>query len=351
MKELLNVEIARAGKDLTLKQLEEMVKNLDLNKEGIPAVVGHPRDNSPAYGWLKRLWLKGKSLMANFEVVPEFFEWLEKKLFKNRSISYYPNYQGTGAAVLRHVGFLGGTPPQIKGMNPLLLTTDEDFKTIELDENEFKFRMIGDLFQNLRDWLIEEVGLEVADRLFSMWTINDIRKKITEVEDNPELFIEKLKKKELKMAEEKIITYTEVQHKSLMKAALQTQESDLKTISESEIKTLTDSNATLKKENDDLKVVNKTQKAESTVTQLIKDGKIWPKEKEITIENLMGVSDTLFEKLVKQYTDRKPLIQFGEDGELVDYGRQEAEKGELKKEEKTYSYADREEKIEKAGEK
>jgi len=354
MKDLLNVVIAKVQPgDLTLKQLEDLVKNFDLNKEGYPAVTGHPQSNSPAYGWVKKLWIKGKSLLANFEVVPEFFEWLEKKLFKNRSISYYPNYQGTGKTVLRHVGWLGGTPPQIKGMPPpLLLKTDEDFKTVELDERDFKFRLIGDLFQNFRDWLIEEVGLEIADRLFSIWSINDIRKKITEVSDDPDLFIEKLKEKELSM-DVKIITYTEDQHKSLMDAALQKQKQELTAASATEIVTLTTENTALKTANKELKEESKKIKAEGAVIQLISGGRLHPKEKDLTIKILMSADEAFFTQLVKQYGEREPVIEFGENPDLADYGKGKPngtrvpDGDELPEEERTYDFATIDERIEK----
>lgn len=346
--ELLNVEIARAGSDITFEELQSMVKNLGLNKEGVPVTIGHPQHNSPSYGWLKKLWLDGKKLMADFDVLKEFKEWLKKKLFKNRSISWYPNYQGKGLAVLRHVGFLGGMPPQIKGMNPLVLSAKEDFKTIEYDEHNYKFGLIGDLFQNFRDWMIQEIGLELADRLFATWTIDQIKKEIKEVDGDMDLFVENLKEqeKECNMGKENVVTYTEGQHNSLLDAALLKQKTEMEADTKEQIKTLTEENTTLNKENKDLKVENKKTKAESAVVQLIKDCKLLPKEKDLTIEILINASDALFAKAVKEYSARKPFLQLGENTDLTDYEQDNPQEGKVKEVE-VFNYADMEERAEK----
>lgn len=88
-----------------------------------PITVGHPKDNSPAFGWVKALRkatqkLKDGStvavLMAKFkDVVPEFSQAVRQGLYKKRSASFYPDGR------LRHVGFLGGMPPAVKGLADL----------------------------------------------------------------------------------------------------------------------------------------------------------------------------------------------------------------------------------------
>jgi hypothetical protein len=79
-----------------------------------PIVVGHPKDNDPAFGWIKALKVDGSTLLALPEqVAPEFAELVKAGRYKKRSISLYPD--GT----LRHVGFLGAQPPAVKGLKDI----------------------------------------------------------------------------------------------------------------------------------------------------------------------------------------------------------------------------------------
>lgn len=76
-----------------------------------PIVIGHPENNMPAYGWIESLKVVGDKLVAKAkDVIPEFKEALQKKLYKKRSISLDENGK------LRHVGFLGAAPPAVKGL-------------------------------------------------------------------------------------------------------------------------------------------------------------------------------------------------------------------------------------------
>lgn len=102
----------------------------DPAKHEAPAVIGHPKDNAPAYAWIEGVKREGHMLYVRMkDVVPEFAEMLKKKMFKKRSISLYPD--GT----LRHVGFLGAMPPAIKGL-PDVAFSDGVGLTIEFTEVE-----------------------------------------------------------------------------------------------------------------------------------------------------------------------------------------------------------------------
>ncbi len=80
-----------------------------------PLVVGHPKDNAPAFGWVEKLKTASKAgttvLLGKFkQVVPEFAALAKQGLYKKRSASFYPDGR------LRHVGFLGAAPPAVKGL-------------------------------------------------------------------------------------------------------------------------------------------------------------------------------------------------------------------------------------------
>jgi len=95
----------------TTPDLEKIVRNYNAKKHEAPVVIGHPKDNAPAFGWVAALRTDGKSLFAKFkQLVPEFIDAVKKGLYKKRSISIYPDL------TLRHVGFLGAVPPAVKGL-------------------------------------------------------------------------------------------------------------------------------------------------------------------------------------------------------------------------------------------
>lgn len=76
-----------------------------------PVVIGHQRDNAPAYGWVSALKKEGGILWAKFrDVVPEFSDLAKRGLFKKRSAAFGPD------GSLHHVAFLGAMPPAVKGL-------------------------------------------------------------------------------------------------------------------------------------------------------------------------------------------------------------------------------------------
>lgn len=97
--------------------------NTDIHEP--PIVVGHPKDNTPAFGWvekLKKAVVDGKNvLLAKLKQVDPVFEDLVKKgAYKKRSASFYSN------GMLRHVGFLGGMPPSVKGLADVKFSSENE---------------------------------------------------------------------------------------------------------------------------------------------------------------------------------------------------------------------------------
>lgn len=114
-------------REWTEADLDKIVESYDPSKHEAPIVIGHPKSNAPAYGWIEKLKRVGDTLYAlPKQLAQEFVEMVNKGLFKKRSISLYPD--GT----LRHVGFLGATPPAVKGL-PDVEFSDE-FSTLEIEQ-------------------------------------------------------------------------------------------------------------------------------------------------------------------------------------------------------------------------
>ena len=124
-------------KKWTEKDVDKIVSSYAARKNEAPAVIGHPKSNSPAYGWVKELKRDDDKLLAKVEpTVKEFVDWVRKKLYKHVSISLRPDLS------LRHVGFLGAAAPAVKGLK-VPEFAEEEFTEIEtaateMSENQIK---------------------------------------------------------------------------------------------------------------------------------------------------------------------------------------------------------------------
>ena len=91
-----------------------------------PLVVGHPKEDEPAYGWVERATARDGGLYVDAtDVDPEFAEIVRAGRYRKVSASFYrPESAGNptpGVWALRHVGFLGAVPPAVKGLRPVTL--------------------------------------------------------------------------------------------------------------------------------------------------------------------------------------------------------------------------------------
>lgn len=135
--DLKDVEVFRTGtwtdsagntRTWTPADLARLVDTYDPAQREAPAVVGHPKTDSPAYGWVERLRVVGDRLVADFKgMFAPFVEALQGGQYRKRSISIYPD------GSLRHVGFLGGMPPAVPGLKDIALATGAGEVTIDFE--------------------------------------------------------------------------------------------------------------------------------------------------------------------------------------------------------------------------
>lgn len=145
------IEIFRAGRhrsmagvdhEFTTEDLDMAAKTYAPSRHEAPLVIGHPQTNSPAYGWVSRLFRQGSSLYAEVTHASEqLMQWVREGRYKKISASFYqPNAAGNpvpGALYLRHVGFLGATPPAVKGMaDPAFSEFSDGFLCFGASEND-----------------------------------------------------------------------------------------------------------------------------------------------------------------------------------------------------------------------
>lgn len=147
------IEIFKAGKrpdasgqmiEIKLNDLVQAVTAYNPDLHEAPAVIGHPKDNAPAYAWVKGLNIEGDTLKAELtQIDPNFAEMVESGRFKKVSASFYladsPHNPKPGYLYLRHVGFLGAMPPAVKGLRNPEFSDNEDGVVnfaVSLEEDE-----------------------------------------------------------------------------------------------------------------------------------------------------------------------------------------------------------------------
>ncbi len=155
------VEIFRAGDygakgAYTEADIDKMIANYDPANHEAPIVVGHPEHDAPAFGWIQSLKRDGDVLLGMPTQVPSQFEDLVREgRFKKRSISLYRTANGPA---LRHVGFLGAMPPEVKGLADLKFASfgSEKFEAIEFKEDELDANEVTKpIIQSLKEFFTE----------------------------------------------------------------------------------------------------------------------------------------------------------------------------------------------------
>ena len=150
--------------------IDKAVSTFNAARHEPPVVIGHPKENGPAFGWVEGLKKQGNLLLAKFkQVEPSFADMVKRGLFKKRSAAFYPD------GSLRHIGFLGAMPPAIKGL-PDVAFAESNAMTFEFSDYQtvWAYESIARLFGKVRDYLIEKDGMEKADQVISAYQIEEI---------------------------------------------------------------------------------------------------------------------------------------------------------------------------------
>jgi hypothetical protein len=118
-------------KEYSLDDLNFIAESYKPEEDEAPIVIGHPADNSPAFGWISSLEVtEDGKLVADApddKLQPDFLNLLKEGTYKKRSISLTPEGK------LRHVGFLGGAAPAVKGLS--------DIQFSQPSSNVFEFEL------------------------------------------------------------------------------------------------------------------------------------------------------------------------------------------------------------------
>lgn len=191
MSKKVTIELFRAGKqtdgagitrEWTEADLDKIIEATNKKIDDVPAVIGHPKENSPAFAWFmpEKLFREGKQLFGIMgDITKEFGDALRRKNFKHRSISLRNDFS------LAHVGFFGGKPVAVKGMAAFNFKEGEELQefSFEFGEHDFSehqimtlINMIGGMFQNFRDKMLEKDGIEKTDSVISQFKIDALKR-------------------------------------------------------------------------------------------------------------------------------------------------------------------------------
>lgn len=167
--------------EFTADQVREIAESYDPALFSAPLVVGHPKHDDPAWGWAASLKVdeaSGKLLAVPEKVAPEFAEAVAAGRYRKISAAFYgPDHPGNpkpGQFYLRHIGFLGGVAPAVKGLAPAAFADGDEFIEFALEADELRTMSwlastFGRIARGFRDFLIEREGQEVADRMIPDW--------------------------------------------------------------------------------------------------------------------------------------------------------------------------------------
>lgn len=154
-----------------------------------PLVVGHPKIDDPAYGWVKAVQFNEQT--QKLEAIPhqvdaEFAELVNGGKYKKVSGSFYlpdsPCNPVPGVYYPKHIGFLGATPPAVKGLKSVSFADDNEGVVEFADWDQMT---IAGLFRSLRDWIISKDGIETADGILPTYQIESLQINAAQDDEKP----------------------------------------------------------------------------------------------------------------------------------------------------------------------
>jgi hypothetical protein len=164
--------------DFSEDMLRAAVAAYDPALHEAPIVVGHPKDNAPAFGWIKGLEFAddGKVRAIPDQINADFAELVASGAYKKRSASWYlpdsPANPKPGTLYLRHVAFLGAQPPAIKGLKDVSFAEGEE-GVVEFAD-AYTTSIIASTFRRIREWIIGEKGVDEADKVIPAYVVSDL---------------------------------------------------------------------------------------------------------------------------------------------------------------------------------
>ena len=299
--------------DFTEADLKASVDAYDPSIHEAPIVIGHPKNNGPAWGWVSSLQFSEDGMSADPDQVdPDFEEMVQAGRFKKVSASFYApesaNNPVPGVYYLRHVGFLGAQPPAVKGLKAIEFSEDDEvIEFSSLSYKEWDNSNIAGLFRKLREFLIDKFSKEEADEVLPTWTIEELedsaRRDLNDPKESPAFAEPKPKATEgAAMSASEVMTKEELEQ---AKKDLETREQALKdketSFSEKETAVKAAETAITKKEID------------AELAELVKAGKLTPAQKTQVADFMASLDGDI--------AGKKAVVEFGEGDQKKTYSQ------------------------------
>lgn len=138
-------QISSTGQKMVFadNDLDQVVTSYDTNRHEAPLIIGHDQDDgTPALGWVREVWRKGKSLWGKVELTPKAERLIRDGVFKKVSSSFYLPDADTnptpGQLALRHLGLV--SIPAVKGLTAFSENHPEGSITITPRESSISFQ-------------------------------------------------------------------------------------------------------------------------------------------------------------------------------------------------------------------
>ncbi|MDN5786387.1 hypothetical protein, partial [Pseudorhodobacter sp.] len=156
--------------------LKAVADAYDFDTAPAPIVVGHPDADAPAFGWVESFEYDAAAgrLFANLnEIEPAFAELVKAGRFKKVSMSFFRPDQGhnpvPGTWYPKHVGFLGAAAPAVSGLANAKFAGDAG---AVFTRSFGSGQEAASLFRALRDFMIDQFGIENANTALPPWKID-----------------------------------------------------------------------------------------------------------------------------------------------------------------------------------
>lgn len=138
-------QISSSGQKMVFadEDLDQVVSGYNPATHEAPLIIGHDQDDgTPALGWVREVWRKGKSLWGKVELTPKAERLIRDGVFKKVSSSFYLPDADTnptpGQLALRHLGLV--SIPAVKGLTAFAETHPEGSITITPRESSISFQ-------------------------------------------------------------------------------------------------------------------------------------------------------------------------------------------------------------------
>jgi len=138
-------QISSSGQKMVFEEadLDQVVSSYNPNSHEAPLIIGHDQDDgTPALGWVREVWRKGKSLWGKVELTPKAERLIRDGVFKKVSSSFYLPDADTnpspGQLALRHLGLV--SIPAVKGLTAFAENPPEGSITITPTESSISFQ-------------------------------------------------------------------------------------------------------------------------------------------------------------------------------------------------------------------